>query len=43
MGYHKLILMRGEQRWTCRVIVAPQRGYELEPLTQGKRWWGVNV
>lgn len=37
LGYHELILMRGEQRWTCRVIVAPQRGYEPEPLTQGKR------
>lgn len=43
LGYHELILTRGEQRWTCRVIVAPQRGYEPEPLIQGKRWWGVNV
>lgn len=25
------------------MIVAPQHGYEPEPLTQGKRWWGVNM
>ncbi len=43
LGYHELILTRAEQRWTCRVIVAPQRCYEPEALSQGKRWWGVNV
>ncbi|MGK2888481.1 MAG: hypothetical protein ACSLEN_03345 [Candidatus Malihini olakiniferum] len=26
LRYHELILTRGEQRWTCRMIVAPQGG-----------------
>lgn len=43
LGYHELILTRAEQRWTCRVIVAPPRCYEPEALLQGKRWWGVNT
>ncbi|ANE75146.1 4-alpha-glucanotransferase [Dickeya solani] len=43
LGYHQLILMQGEQQWPCRVIVAPARCYEPDPLTQGKRWWGVMV
>ncbi|WP_027710698.1 4-alpha-glucanotransferase [Dickeya chrysanthemi] len=43
LGYHQLMLMQGEQQWPCRVIVAPARCYEPEPLTQGKRWWGVMV
>ncbi|MCI4003793.1 4-alpha-glucanotransferase [Dickeya dianthicola] len=41
LGYHQLILTQGEQQWVCRVIVAPARCYEPDPLTQGKRWWGV--
>lgn len=43
LGYHELILHQAEQRWTCRVIVAPQRCYEPDALLRGKRWWGVNV
>ncbi|MCA7015140.1 4-alpha-glucanotransferase [Dickeya dadantii] len=43
LGYHQLILTQGEQQWSCRVIVAPARCYEPDPLTQGKRWWGVMV
>lgn len=43
LGYHQLTLTQGEQQWRSRVIVAPERCYEPEPLTQGKRWWGVTV
>lgn len=43
LGYHQLTLMQGERQWQCRVIVAPERGYEPEALTQGKRWWGVTA
>ncbi|UUE09666.1 4-alpha-glucanotransferase [Dickeya zeae] len=43
LGYHQLMLTQGEQQWSCRVIVAPTRCYEPDPLTQGKRWWGVMV
>ncbi|GAB7260826.1 hypothetical protein DaDZ19_24930 [Dickeya ananatis] len=43
LGYHQLLLTQGEQQWSCRVIVAPTRCYEPDPLIQGKRWWGVMV
>ncbi|QTF06805.1 4-alpha-glucanotransferase [Brenneria izadpanahii] len=43
LGYHHLTLAQGEQSWNCRIAIAPHRCYEPEALTQGKRWWGVNV
>ncbi|MEC5319133.1 4-alpha-glucanotransferase [Brenneria populi subsp. brevivirga] len=43
VGYHHLRLTQDEQRWHCRIIIAPHRCYEPEALLQGKRWWGVTV
>ncbi|KHT41284.1 4-alpha-glucanotransferase [Pectobacterium brasiliense] len=43
LGYHYLTLTQADQRWSCRIIVAPHRCYEPESLLQGKRWWGVTV
>ncbi|MBJ7222992.1 MULTISPECIES: 4-alpha-glucanotransferase [unclassified Brenneria] len=43
LGYHHLTLTQAEQRWNCRITVAPPRCYEPEALLQGKRWWGVTV
>ncbi|MCG8156975.1 4-alpha-glucanotransferase [Brenneria goodwinii] len=43
LGYHHITLEQGDLSWNCRVAIAPHRCYEPEALTQGKRWWGVNV
>lgn len=43
LGYHHLTLTQADQRWNCRIIVAPPRCYEPQALSQGKRWWGVTV
>ncbi|MDX5630101.1 MULTISPECIES: 4-alpha-glucanotransferase [unclassified Brenneria] len=43
LGYHHLTLTQDQQRWNCRIIIAPHRCYEPEALLQGKRWWGVTV
>ena len=42
-GYHTLALTQGKQRWECRVIVAPKRCYEPQPLLEGKKLWGACV
>lgn len=42
-GYHQLTLTQGKKSWTSRVIVAPERCYEPEPLLAGKRLWGATV
>ncbi|WP_192456523.1 4-alpha-glucanotransferase [Musicola keenii] len=43
IGYHQLVLEQGEKQWSCRIIVAPSGCYEPEPLTNGRRWWGITV
>ncbi len=42
-GYHTLTLTQSENRWHCRVIVAPGRCYEPQALKQGKKLWGSCV
>lgn len=42
-GYHHLTLTQGTQSWECRVIVAPKRCFEPEPLLAGKKLWGACV
>lgn len=42
-GYHRLTLSQGNQSWECRVIVAPKRCFEPEPLLAGKKLWGACV
>ncbi len=42
-GYHRLTLTQGTQSWECRVIVAPKRCFEPEPLLAGKKLWGACV
>lgn len=42
-GYHQLHLQQGGKQWQCRIIVAPKRCYEPEPLLQGKKLWGSCV
>lgn len=43
LGYHTLTLTREEERWNCWLIVAPQRCFEPEKLTQGQKLWGACV
>lgn len=43
LGYHQLQLSQGKKQWPCRIIVAPKRCYEPEPLLQGKKLWGACV
>jgi len=42
-GYHRLTLSQGNQSWECRVIIAPKRCFEPEPLLAGKKLWGTCV
>jgi 4-alpha-glucanotransferase len=42
-GYHTLTLTQDDQRWHCRVIVAPRRCYEPQALLEGKKLWGACV
>ncbi|WP_067699911.1 4-alpha-glucanotransferase [Erwinia sp. ErVv1] len=42
-GYHQLHLHQGKKDWTCRIIVAPTRCFEPEPLRQGAKLWGACV
>lgn len=42
-GYHSLTLTQDEQRFHCRVIVAPKRCYEPQALLEGKKLWGACV
>ncbi|HBV40297.1 MAG TPA: 4-alpha-glucanotransferase [Erwinia sp.] len=42
-GYHDLSLRQGKKSWPCRIIIAPKRCYEPEPLRQGKKLWGACV
>jgi len=42
-GYHNLTLTQSQQRWHCRVIVAPARCYEPQALREGKKLWGACV
>ncbi|CAM8032552.1 MULTISPECIES: 4-alpha-glucanotransferase [Enterobacter] len=42
-GYHSLTLTQGEERFHCRVIVAPKRCYEPQALLEGKKLWGACV
>ena len=42
-GYHRLTLSQGTQSWECRVIIAPKRCFEPEPLLAGKKLWGTCV
>ncbi|XRY12308.1 4-alpha-glucanotransferase [Franconibacter pulveris 601] len=43
LGYHTLTLTQQKKRWECRVIVAPKRCYEPQPLLDGKKLWGACV
>ena len=42
-GYHSLTLTQDDQRWHCRVIIAPERCYEPQPLKEAKKLWGACV
>ncbi|MEQ4529684.1 MAG: 4-alpha-glucanotransferase [Mixta sp.] len=42
-GYHQLTLKQGKKQWACRVIIAPQRCYEPQPLLNGEKLWGACV
>lgn len=42
-GYHTLTLTQDDQRFHCRVIVAPKRCYEPQALLEGKKLWGACV
>ena len=42
-GYHQLQLEQGKKQWQCKIIVAPKRCYEPEPLLEGKKLWGACV
>lgn len=42
-GYHTLTLTQDDQRFHCRVIVAPKRCYEPHALLEGKKLWGACV
>ena len=42
-GYHQLALTQGKKAWECRVIIAPQRCYEPQPLLEGGKLWGACV
>lgn len=42
-GYHTLSLRQGKKSWPCRIIIAPKRCYEPEPLRQGEKLWGACV
>ena len=42
-GYHSLTLTQSDERWHCRVIVAPERCYEPKPLKEAKKLWGACV
>ena len=42
-GYHSLTLTQSDDRWHCRVIVAPERCYEPKPLKEAKKLWGACV
>ncbi|YCH30854.1 4-alpha-glucanotransferase [Erwinia sp. D4-22] len=42
-GYHQLTLTQGKKAWECRVIIAPQRCYEPQPLLEGGKLWGACV
>lgn len=42
-GYHSLMLIQAEQRWHCRVIVAPPRCYEPEALKAQQKLWGACI
>ena len=39
-GYHSLTLTQSDERWHCRVIVAPELCYEPKPLKEAKKLWG---
>ncbi|WP_158781004.1 4-alpha-glucanotransferase [Pantoea sp. BAV 3049] len=43
LGYHQLQLSQAKKQWNCRIIIAPKRCYEPEPLRQGKKLWGSCV
>lgn len=43
LGYHTLTLTRQKKRWECRVIIAPKRCFEPQPLLEGKKLWGACV
>lgn len=42
-GYHSLTLTQNDERWHCRVIIAPERCYEPQPLKEAKKLWGACV
>lgn len=42
-GYHDLVVSHHEQRWTSRIIIAPQRCYEPAALLEGEKLWGACV
>ncbi|KFC04751.1 4-alpha-glucanotransferase/amylomaltase [Trabulsiella guamensis ATCC 49490] len=42
-GYHTLTLLQDDSRWHCRIIIAPARCYEPQPLKEGKKLWGACV
>lgn len=42
-GYHELTLTKGEQRWSCRVIIAPKRCYEPQALKAQEKLWGACI
>ncbi len=45
IGYHRLRLETGEGQPldVCRLVVAPPKCYEPEPLSRGERLWGLAV
>ncbi len=42
-GYHSLTLTQSDERWHCRVIVAPERCYEPLALKEKEKLWGACV
>jgi 4-alpha-glucanotransferase len=42
-GYHSLTLIQSDERWHCRVIVAPERCYEPGALKEKEKLWGACV
>lgn len=42
-GYHDLTLEKEEQRWACRVIIAPERCYEPPALKAQEKLWGACI
>ncbi|WP_159567444.1 4-alpha-glucanotransferase [Budvicia diplopodorum] len=43
LGYHLLTVTQGDEQWSCRIIIAPQRCFIPRPLVNHTKLWGTCI